>query len=90
MADPLSKLVAAGVLLQSGRASPEVVARAVDIASAQGWRRPLLAWLTLQLRQAESAGDDAAAARIRRRLDLVAPAAASASTPPRTPGAPPA
>lgn len=90
MADPLSRLVGAGVLLQTGRASPEVVARAVDIASAQGWRRPLLAWLTLQLRQAESAGDAAAAARTRRRLDLVAPVAGSASAPARTPDSAPA
>jgi len=90
MADPLSRLVGAGVLLQTGRATPDVVARAVDAASAQGWRRPLLAWLTLQLRQAEAAGDGAAAERIRRRLDLVAPAASSASAPPRTPGAAPA
>jgi len=90
MAEPLSKLVGAGVLLQSGRASPDVVARAVEAASVQGWRRPLLAWLTLQLRQAESSGDGDAAARIRRRLDIVAPAATSASSPPQTSGAAPA
>lgn len=69
--DPLSRLVAASVLLQSGRATPEVLAVAAETASAQGWRRPLIAWLTLQARRAESAGDAQAAAALRRRLDLV-------------------
>lgn len=70
-ADPLARLVAAGVLLRAGRASPAVLAQAVDQASAQGWRRPLLAWLGLQLRRAELGGDAAEAERLRRRMDLV-------------------
>jgi hypothetical protein len=70
-ADPLARLVAAGVLLQAGRASPVVVAQAVDTASAQGWRRPLLAWLGVQARLAEQRGEAAEAARIRRRIPLV-------------------
>jgi hypothetical protein len=69
--DPLSRLVAAGALFQSGRASPAVVAQAVDTASAQGWRRPLLAWLGVQARLAEQASDADGAARIRRRIQLV-------------------
>ena len=43
--DPLSQLVAAGVLFRSGRATPGVIATAVNTASERGWRRPLLAWL---------------------------------------------
>jgi hypothetical protein len=69
--EPLTQLVAAAVLLQAGRASPAVVAQAVDTASAQGWRRPLAAWLGVQARLAEQGGDAADAARIRRRLALV-------------------
>jgi hypothetical protein len=69
--DPLSTLVAAGVLLQRGRLDPAVLAVAVDTASAQGWRRPLLAWLGLQLKAAESAGQLAEAERLRRRIALV-------------------
>ncbi|MDP3204377.1 MAG: hypothetical protein Q8M80_09935, partial [Hydrogenophaga sp.] len=46
--DSLSQLVAAGVLFRSGRATPGVIAQAVDTASARGWRRPLLAWLQVQ------------------------------------------
>ncbi len=69
--DPLSRLVGAAVLLQAGRAGPAVLALAVDTASAQGWRRPLLAWLGLQHQRAQQAGDADAAARLQRRIDLV-------------------
>lgn len=71
--DPLSRLVAAGVLMQRGAASTAVVAQAVDTASAQGWRRPLLAWLKVQQAQAQAGGAVDEAARIQRRIDLVAP-----------------
>ena len=66
-----ARLVAAGVLFQAGRASPDLLALAVDTASAQGWRRPLLAWLGVQARRAEAAGAVDEAARIRRRMALV-------------------
>lgn len=71
IADPLSRLVAAGVLFSSGRAGPRIIALAVDTASAQGWRRPLLAWLNVQLKRAELAGADDEAQRLRRRIQLV-------------------
>jgi hypothetical protein len=69
--DPLSRLVAAGVLLQDKRASPAVISAAVETASAQGWRRPLLAWLGVQAMRAEQAGDMAEAQRLRRKMTLV-------------------
>lgn len=69
--DPLSRLVAAGVLFQSGRASPAVIAIAADTASAQGWRRPLMAWLNVQVQRAEAAGDQQATAALRRRIAIV-------------------
>jgi hypothetical protein len=69
--DPLSRLVAAGVLLQAGRADPAAIATATDTASAQGWRRPLMAWLLLQVQRAEAAGDQEAADRLRRRVAVV-------------------
>ncbi len=71
-AEPLGRLVAAGVLLRTRRADATAVAQAVDTASAQGWRRPLLAWLGVQQRLAEQAGDTVEAARIARRIALVA------------------
>ena len=70
IADPLSQLVAAGVLLQTGRASPAVIAQVIDTASAQGWRRPLLAWLGLQVRRADEGGDVQEADRLRRRMAI--------------------
>lgn len=73
VADPLSRLVAAAVLFQRGQASPAVLQQAVDTASAQGWRRPLLAWLGVQAQLAEKAGDAEQAARLRRRMALVEP-----------------
>jgi hypothetical protein len=69
--DPLAKLIAAGVLFQTGRASPAVVALAAETASSQGWRRPLLAWLGVQAKLAEQGGDAAQAEQIRRRIALV-------------------
>jgi hypothetical protein len=69
--DSLARLVATGVLFQDGRADPAAIALAVDTASAQGWRRPLLAWLGVQLALAEKAGDSAGAERLRRRIALV-------------------
>lgn len=69
--DPLARLVATGVLFQGGRANPAAIELAADTASAQGWRRPLLAWLGVQLALAEKAGDGAGAEHLRRRIELV-------------------
>ncbi len=71
IADPLSLLVASGVAVQAGRASPAVVQAAVDTASSQGWKRALLAWLGVQLKLAESTGNSVEAARLQRRINLV-------------------
>jgi hypothetical protein len=68
--DPLSRLVSHGVKFNSGKANPEIIAAGIDISSAQGWRRPLLAWLGVQEKRAEAAGDTAALERIRRRIAL--------------------
>ncbi|HEY6513304.1 MAG TPA: hypothetical protein VI032_15070 [Burkholderiaceae bacterium] len=71
MPDALSRQIGAAVLLETGRANPAVIALAIDNASAQGWRRPLLAWLTLQAQRAQTAGDTAAADAVRRRIALI-------------------
>lgn len=71
IADPLARLVAAGVVLRGGRGTPELMQLAVDTASAQGWRRPLLAWLGTQLRRAEQANAQDEVQRLRRRIALV-------------------
>lgn len=69
--DPLSRLVAASVLMRGGQAHPAVIALAADTASAQGWRRPLLAWLNVQLRLAEQNADNLETQRLKRRIALV-------------------
>ena len=71
IADPLARLIAAGVLFEAGRADPPLIALAIDTASEQGWRRPLLAWLGVQLKRAEQAGVGDEAQRLRRRIALV-------------------
>jgi hypothetical protein len=69
--EPFSQLVGYGVQMRSSGITPQGIAAAVDIASGQGWRRPLLAWLGVQLKRAEAAGDSETAARLRRRMELV-------------------
>ncbi len=68
---PLSRLTALAVSFRKANIDSAGIATAVDIASAQGWARPLLAWLGVQAKRAEDAGDGEAAARLRRRMDLI-------------------
>jgi hypothetical protein len=73
--DPLSLLVAAGMLLKHGNLSQpaldEVTLMAVQTASNQAWRRPLLAWLGVQIKSAEAKGDAVQVASLKRRMDLI-------------------
>ncbi|HEY0061338.1 MAG TPA: hypothetical protein VGC21_04405 [Telluria sp.] len=70
IADPLARLVAAGVLMRTQRITPPDILVATDTASSQGWRRPLLVWLGVSLKRAQAAGDADSAARLQRRIDL--------------------
>lgn len=87
--DPLSRVIAAGVLLRSGKADPGVLQAAVDSASDQGWRRAVMAWLGAQAMRAEQAGAVEEAARLRRRMQL-AEDAAGVAAPTRPTGSVPA
>jgi hypothetical protein len=69
--EPFSRLVAYGVQVRAATISPQGIAAAVEIASMEGWRRPLLAWLGMELQRAEAAGDSETAARLKRRIELV-------------------
>ena len=64
--DPLSRLLAAAVLLHAGRLPPAAYQIAIDTASQQGWRRPLAHWLPLEEARLNRAGDAAAAAAMAR------------------------
>ncbi len=68
---PLTQLLDAALLLQQQRLLPEGIALAVETASEQGWRRPLLAWLHVQLKRAEAVGDAELTAKVKRRIALV-------------------
>jgi hypothetical protein len=70
--EPVSRVVAAGVLVRSGRADPQVLQVAADTASEQGWRRAVLAWLGAQAMRAEQAGASEEAQRLRRRMAIAA------------------
>lgn len=74
--DPLSALVAAGVSFRRGNADAAAAQVAIERASNHGWRRPLLAWLLVARRHAESAGHAALVQQLQRRIELLAPAAA--------------
>jgi hypothetical protein len=67
----LSRLIATALLFRAGLADPNAIVLATDTASAQGWRRPLLAWLEVQALRAERAGANEQAQRLRRRIALV-------------------
>ena len=69
--DPLARLVAAGALMQREPLTTTDIDLAVETASSQGWRRPLLAWLGVQLKHKQAVGAADAAAGIQRRIDLV-------------------
>ncbi len=71
IADPLPRLVAAGAALRAGRATAATADLAIETASGQGWRRPLLAWLLLRASQARAAGDAPLAAALQRRIAIV-------------------
>lgn len=68
--DPLARLIGLALLFKQARIQPEGLAAAVDTASERGWRRPLLAWLEVSRQRAQAAGDQDAAARISRRIEL--------------------
>lgn len=70
-APALSQLTAAGVALMAGKLSPAGVLAAVEVASAQGWRRAAMAWLLVAQRGAQQAGDTAALQAIALRLQVL-------------------
>jgi hypothetical protein len=59
------------VQLRRGAVTPKEIERAADVASDQGWRRPLLAWLGVLEKRARDAGDAKTADRILRRMKLI-------------------
>jgi hypothetical protein len=77
--DPLARLVAAGAAFKAQRLAPTGIDVAIDAASAQGWRRPLLTWLGVAEKRAQAVGDAARVTQIQRRIALASNAATGTS-----------
>jgi hypothetical protein len=69
--DPLSRLIAAGLAVRHGLEMEVILRTAVEIASQNGWKRALLAWLERLKSSYEAAGDAAKASAIRSRIDMM-------------------
>jgi hypothetical protein len=68
ISDPVSQLIATGLSIRRGKVDDVTLQAAVDTASAQGWRRPLLTYLKLQQQRST---DPAVLAALRTRIQLV-------------------
>ena len=68
---PLSRLLAASLVVQRGEADDALLALATETASAEGWKRPLLVYLKLAEKRASGRQDAAALAAIQARIRLV-------------------
>jgi hypothetical protein len=68
---PLSRLLAASLVVQRGEADDALLALATETASAEGWKRPLLVYLKLAEKRASEREDAAALADIQARIRLV-------------------
>jgi hypothetical protein len=68
---PLSRLLAASLIVQRGEADDALLSLATETASAEGWKRPLLVYLKLAEKRASARQDAAALAAIQARIRLV-------------------
>jgi hypothetical protein len=69
--DPLSRLIAAGLLARSGLENESLLRTAVETASQNGWKRALIAWLERLRLFHEKSGEVAKAETVRQRLNLI-------------------
>ena len=69
--DPLSRLIAAGLAVSHRLENDAMLQIAVETASLNGWKRPLIVWLERLQSSCEAAGDAAKASTIRSRIELM-------------------
>ncbi|QXW17246.1 hypothetical protein KXJ72_10215 [Comamonas aquatica] len=67
----LSQLTAAGVAVRAGHLELAGVQQAVQLASTQGWRRSVMAWLLLEQRLHQAAGNAAGVQAVELRLQVL-------------------
>lgn len=68
---PLSRLLAASLVVKRGEADDALLSLATETASAEGWKRPLLVYLKLAEKRASGLQDEVALAAIQARIRLV-------------------
>jgi hypothetical protein len=68
---PLSRLLAASLVVKRGEADEALLSLATETASAEGWKRPLLVYLKLAEKRASERQDADALAAIQARIRLV-------------------
>lgn len=71
ISDPLSRLIAASVLVARKQADDAILNLAAETASGQGWRKPLLVYLKLMENRATVKNDKLEAEKLRTRIKLV-------------------
>lgn len=69
--DPLSRLIAAGLIVRARQAGEPLLNEAIETASGQGWKKPLLAYLTKLDRYYDSEKETSKAAEVRKRLEWI-------------------
>ena len=69
--DPLSRLIACGILVKYISYDANILQSAVNTSAENGWRRPLLAYLTKLQKHYLDSGETIKAKDIRERLDLL-------------------
>lgn len=68
---PISRLIAGSVLLQRNQLSAQGLELMVYTASQEGWRKPVLAWLNVQLNIFEKNNDTVRANQVKRRIQML-------------------
>ena len=71
MEDPLSQLIALGIIVRLRQANEDVLKKAIDVASAQGWKKPLLVYLDRLQSYYEGKKDTDKATGIQQRIKLI-------------------
>lgn len=69
--DPLSQLIALGIMVRLHQDNENVLKKAIDAASAQGWKKPLLAYLERLQSYYEGKKETNKALAVKQRLKLI-------------------
>jgi alkylhydroperoxidase/carboxymuconolactone decarboxylase family protein YurZ len=69
--DPVSRLIAVGILVRLGQDNEALLQKAIATASAEGWKKALLAYLTRLRAYYEGKQERSKALSIEQRIDLI-------------------